>query len=575
MSLPSLGSVPLPSPHLAHAVGHAQTASALDAPAENGLKLEKFGAPSLLVQPADVPGALDAIEDAAARNELGGSTEDRPGSHSADSSGEIATGESLRFLAAASRFVRHLLAQHRMVPMIQQDQSGAIAGVWQPWLGDEQTAKGVSRLMAARPAVSRCAEDTFNHDGWSMLDEFLLRTGDALCRKVLVRDAMQEAIDGRDPAADLHVAWLAGLLGSGQEIDARPGPRNDLIKGVRRWIGGLEERGSGAAWRLLLRISEPLDLKGLDDFQTPGDKVRWAVSLHLQNVVEPGVVADAADIWLLPPGAASVEGQRIEQPQELLLSELGRGRAPLEAAGKGARAGRTNRAGAYHARGVQASCEIKPLLVEQGFGVVSPDWWDSPTVRLGARMLVQSDDVDLNTIERRRGATGATGSTTPQLGLASLVSYRWQIAVGDTNLTLEQFEKLAAQHSPLIRLNGRWVEIRPEDVKAAIKFIRENPGGKMEVGRALRLAYASDVRDTGVPVLGMDATGWVAAVFGDAGANTKMPMIEAPQGFVGTLRAYQLKGLSWLAFLDKLGLGLPGRRHGPGQDHPVARAARA
>ncbi|HMN42550.1 MAG TPA: DEAD/DEAH box helicase, partial [Phycisphaerales bacterium] len=566
--LPAHGAQPLPSPHIAHS--HGQVAAdadddaedieapaapdAPDAPAEHHAPPTpvKFSVPTIVVSAADVPGALDAVEDAVASMDLG------PASR-AGAPGHIIAGESLRFFAAASRFVRHLLSQQRFVPMIQQEPSGAIAGVWQPWLADEATATRLARLQGAMPPSARAAADAFNHDGWSVLDDFLLRTGDALCRRVLVKDAMHEAIEGRDAQADLHVAWLSGLLGevSGADVDARPGPRNDLIKGVRRWIGGLEERGSGAAWRLLLRLSEPLDVPGVGDvLAAPGDKVRWTLSLHLQNVVEPSVVADAADIWLLPPGAASVEGQRIEQPQELLLSELGRAARLYKRLEKVLEQAEPTELELTTSDAYKFLREFRPIMLEQGFGVVAPDWWDSPTVRLGARLLVQSEDVDLSTIGAAGGAGGAGGANAPQLGLSSLVSYRWQIAVGDTNLTLEQFEKLAAQHSPLVRLNGRWVEIRPEDVKAAIRFIRENPGGKMEVGRALRLAYASDTRDTGVPILGMDATGWVDAVFGgDPKSSVKMPMIEAPRGFVGTLRAYQLKGLSWLAFLDKLGLG--------------------
>ncbi len=564
--LPAHDSQPLPSPHIAHSHGQVAIEAEDDsddseslAPVEPAAETHapvappaavKFTVPTIVVSAADAPAVLDAIEDAVASMDLGSAPR-------ATSTTHIIAGESLRFFAAASRFVRHLLSQQRFVPMIQQEPSGAIGGVWQPWLADEATAARLARLQGAMPPSARAAADAFNHDGWAVLDDFLLRTGDALCRRVLVRDAMPEAIDGRDPQADLHVAWLSGLLGEGADVDARPGPRNDLIKGVRRWIGGLEERGSGAAWRLLLKLSEPLDVPGVAaDLSAPGDKVRWTLSLHLQNVVEPSVVADAADIWLLPPGAASVEGQRIEQPQELLLSELGRAARLYKRLEKVLEEAEPTELELTTSDAYKFLREFRPIMLEQGFGVVAPDWWDSPTVRLGARLLVQSEDVDLSTIGAAGGASGAGGASTPQLGLSSLVSYRWQIAVGDTNLTLEQFEKLAAQHSPLVRLNGRWVEIRPEDVKAAIRFIRENPGGKMEVGRALRLAYASDTRDTGVPILGMDATGWVDAVFGgDPKSSIKMPMIEAPLGFVGTLRAYQLKGLSWLAFLDKLGLG--------------------
>ena len=43
-------------------------------------------------------------------------------------------------------------------------------------------------------------------------------------------------------------------------------------------------------------------------------------------------------------------------------------------------------------------------------------------------------------------------------------------------LTLHEFEQFASKSSPLVRIGGKWVEIRPEDVQNAIKFIRENPG---------------------------------------------------------------------------------------------------
>ncbi|MBY0262149.1 MAG: hypothetical protein K2Q20_07375, partial [Phycisphaerales bacterium] len=518
-----------------------------EAPPEAVATLAVFGVPALALSPSVAPAVLDAIEDAVSGESLSaiGQAPGRP---------PIAASESLRFYAACSRFVRHLLSQQRFVPMLQQQASGALAGIWEPWLADEATAKRLARLLGAMPPSARCVADGFEGQAYPILEDCLLRMGDALCRKVLVRDQMFDAIDGRDPQTDLHVSWLSGLLAQGADIDARPGPRSDLVKGVRRWIGSLEERGGGSSWRLLLKLDEPLDLKGLGDFAAPGESVRWPLGLHLQSVLDPTVVVDAADIWVLPPGAASVEGQRIEQPQELMLAELGRAARIYKKLEKSLEEAEPSLVDLTTPEAYKFLREIRPLLIEQGIGVLAPDWWDSPTVRLGARLQVQSEDVDLS--EPMPPINGASpGSTSTHLGLSSLVNYRWQIAVGDTSLSLEQFEKLAGQHSPLIRLNGRWVEIRPEDVKAAVRFIRENPGGQMEVGRALRLAYASDPKETGVPILGMDATGWVAAVFGDAAANTKMPMIEAPEGFVGTLRAYQLKGLSWLAFLDRLGLG--------------------
>jgi hypothetical protein len=553
LALPSHAShLPLPSPPLAHQAGSAEEddeePEAPDAPIIEHESLPvviaRFRVPTLRVPAALAPALLDRLEDATSEQSLNGTTRH---DHT-----RFVLAESTRFFAAATRLVRHLLAQQRFVPMLAQDASGSLRGVWQPWLGDAAASERMSKLLAAMPPAARATVDGFDHDGAAIAEDFVLRVGDALCRRTLITDTMVDAIDGRDPGIDNHVAWLTGLLADNEAIDASPATRSDLVKHVRRWIGGLEDRGSGAAWRLMLRLQEPLDLGGLGDFASPGEKVRWPLTFLLQSTLNADVKVEAQDIWVLPAGAANVEGMRLEAPQEVLLAELGRAARMYKKLEKALEQSEPTELELTTSEAYQFLREIRPLLIEQGFHVDAPEWWDSPTVRLGARLQVDSEEVDFST---PRVGGGGPGSSVTHLGLSSLVSYRWQIAVGETNLTLEQFEKLAAQHSPLIRLNGRWVEIRPEDVKAAVRFIRENPGGQMEVGRAIRLAYGSDVGDTGIPVLGMDATGWVATVFGDARNNEKLPLLESPQGFIGTLRPYQVKGLSWLAFLDRFGLG--------------------
>ena len=137
--------------------------------------------------------------------------------------------------------------------------------------------------------------------------------------------------------------------------------------------------------------------------------------------------------------------------------------------------------------------------------------------------------------------SSATGS---QFGMGTLVKYRWEIAVGDTSLSLNEFEQLAAKRTPLVKINGRWVEIRPEDVANAMRFIRENPGGEMKVGEALRMAYASDLRETGIPVIGLEATGWLHAFLGSEANSQTISAIETPKTFHGTLRPYQARGVA-------------------------------
>ena len=465
--------------------------------------------------------------------------------------GRLVLGASALYFDAAARLARHLLAGHRFVPMMLQDEEGNLSATWWPWLADEATARRVSLLVGSMPASARAVVDEHAHEAWSVSMAFLSAVTDELCRSTLLAEEMNDTIDGADPRADPQVAWLRGLLSTGHEVPAPGSQRTEITRRVRRWIGSLEERGESSSWRLGFRMAEPL-ADGLDaELRQPDPSVRWSLSFYLESSVDPEVTVEAADIWLLSRDSVVVQGLTLDSPQELLMGELGRA----------SRYDKKLEEALDESEPIELLLETKdaykflretrPVLVEQGFAVQAPAWWDSPAGRLGARLRIESDPAEV----LLQGATDAGG---PQLGLGTLVGYHWEIAIGDTTLTLHEFEQFASKSSPLVRIGGKWVEIRPEDVQNAIKFIRENPGGQMELGEAMRLALASDPSQTGVPVTGLHATGWVASIFGGGsseGVSLQLPELETPGLFKGTLRPYQKRGLSWMAFMERFGFG--------------------
>ena len=54
---------------------------------------------------------------------------------------------------------------------------------------------------------------------------------------------------------------------------------------------------------------------------------------------------------------------------------------------------------------------------------------------------------------------------------------------------------------------------------------------------------------------GVKATGWIADVLERLDGTAGLEDIEPPEGLLGTLRPYQLRGYSWLSFLRQWGLG--------------------
>src|SRR5699024_5574150 len=63
-----------------------------------------------------------------------------------------------------------------------------------------------------------------------------------------------------------------------------------------------------------------------------------------------------------------------------------------------------------------------------------------------------------------------------------------------------------------------------------------------------------DDADTPLPVTAVHADGWLGDLLAGTAEHSLEP-IDPPDGFEATLRPYQQRGLSWLAFLSNLKLG--------------------
>lgn len=529
LRLPTVDDRPLPSAPLSRLTGR-------DTDEDSAAVLREYSVPTLAVEPIEAGPLLERLVE---RAEI------------EDEESFYTLGAGVAYFVAASRLASHLMAGHRVVPMILQDAQGELTAGWWPWLSDAMTAQRIDKLIRSMPGVARAVGDEHAHDAWSLTTDFLAGVTDARCRATMIGEEMFETVEDADPDSDPQVAWLHGLLDDTEGVPSVSGQRADIARRVRRWISELEDRGESSAWRFGFKIAEPI-ADGLPaDIRTPDDTVKWSLSFFLQSVDDEEIVLRASDIWLISRDRIVISGLTLENPQELLMAELGRASRyykKLEDAMDSAEPIEI----LLDSQDAYAFLrEIKPVLEEQGFAVHSPPWWESPSGRLGARLKIDSDPA-----EGVLDDSGDPDAAGPQLGLSTLVGYHWEIAIGDTTLTLHEFEQLAQQNAPLVRIGGKWVEIRPEDVQNAIKFISENPGGEMELGEAMQLALASDASQTGLPVTGLEATGWVASLLGgEGGASISLPELEAPDTFNGTLRPYQARGMSWMSFMERFGFG--------------------
>ena len=421
----------------------------------------------------------------------------------------IATDLDGRVVDAARIFVE----SGRFVPGLTVDEDGRARSWWWPLpaAGDRELIASLcadSSVETQRDVASRLATEV-----------------DAIVRARLV-DTGASLLVRRSGRRTVPEAWLHSLTQAdpwvARSVDVEK--LRALERVVVEWVA------SGAATsgrvRLCLRFAEPGD-RGDD----------WNVELLAQDLDDPSLLVSAAQVW---DGSVSLGPFAIE---ELLrgLGKLARVAPELASVLDEPEPERV----VLEGRAVVAFVrERAATLTDAGIGVLLPSWWANRR-RLGLRAKTSS-----------RGKT--SGSTvTGGVGMDALVSFEWKAALGDRPITraeLRQLEAAAEAKLSLVRVRGDWVELRPEDLVAVRAHIGER--GEATVTEIVRAGLGLDGFDVSddVEITGVDATGWLRDLLEDA-LHATVTAVPTPDGFVGALRPYQERGVGWLAFLGRLGLG--------------------
>jgi SNF2 family DNA or RNA helicase len=108
-------------------------------------------------------------------------------------------------------------------------------------------------------------------------------------------------------------------------------------------------------------------------------------------------------------------------------------------------------------------------------------------------------------------------------------------------------------------LRGRWVAFDRKAVDRALTAARLHHAEGNQAGaiQLVRMAADPDIELIADDEEGIDDDGnhaWLDALISGLADDHLVPLAE-PAGFVGTLRPYQQRGLGWLAFLQRVGLG--------------------
>ncbi|MBL8793167.1 MAG: DEAD/DEAH box helicase [Planctomycetia bacterium] len=456
----------------------------------------------------------------------------------------VSIGKSLAFWAAALPLAGALVARGQFLPGIEQTPDGWRA-CWRPILMGLDPQR-LTQLAAAMPAACRAANGADaapEQPAGAVLGDFVARMVDALVRAAPPAPAAPRlpGTRRRPPAPafeSLHDQWLhalraadGGLTGTDAELAALADHVNDWQRPVTL--------AAAAPFRLCFRLEEP-------PTETPArpasENAPWHVRYLLQAQHDPSLLVPAEQAWK-PRGATGALLQRDGfAPREYLLAALGQAAAlcpPVEASLQNAAP--TN----FPADATAAHrflTESSLLLEQAGFGVILPAWWTRTGTKHRLSVTAQ--------VKSPKSQSSGLG-----LRLDEIVQFDWQVALGEEPLSLAELQALARLKQPLVRVRGQWVQVNAEEIQAALDFWKTKGEAEATVRQVLQMALGRADPPGGLAFGGVQATGWVGQLFDQLEGRATFEELPPPAGFRGTLRPYQQRGYSWLAFLRRWGLG--------------------
>lgn len=456
---------------------------------------------------------------------------------------DVEVGRSLRYWRELALFALDLLARRQFVPYLTERDTRTFCGGWRPVVADPRELAWLETMAAALPRLCHSFARPSNggqSSATGLIDSFLVATSDAIIRRSLDNDEFFHDVHERALHEEKwELCWLSTLIGPPRTVrwPIDDGPM--IAAQIRGWLGRLDVESVDLKPELAFALREPPD---------DGDASRrpvWKLHLHGRHP-ESGALIDLASVWRAGEQSASVLGRHLVTRSAHLRDELARAAtvcpmlrrvmsdlAPTEVLLD------TTEAYAF----IRSAA---PLLVAQGFDVELPAWAADRSQGIGLELHVQP----LEDPAPGRASDVSLGS----LGLHSMLTFDWRVAVGGDQLTLEEFGELVAQGAPLVRVHGRWIDLDEAAAHKALQFVRQQPGGRISLAAAMRIAAGADDTDAGLPIVGLRGSSWVRRLL-DETPEASVEPIEQPNGFRGELRPYQRRGLSWLWFLTRLGIG--------------------
>ena len=299
----------------------------------------------------------------------------------------------------------------------------------------------------------------------------------------------------------------------------------------RRWRDRMRRSALAADERVCFRLA---DAQG-------GSHDTWRLEWLLSSRRDPSLLVPLADYW----GSGNSERPAARSVREVLL-QLGQAARIYPRLWAGMDSDAPAEVVLDRAEALEFLRQQAPILQGAGFRVIVPAWW---TVTGQRRLRLRLTTRSSGAAAAANGAAAAGSESPSILGFDTLLAFNAQVVLDGEPITRSEWHSIVAAKEGLVRMRGQWMELRGDEVARLEEYWAADAGSQtMTVADLLRAEAGSDALE----VVCEGAVGRMLAVLRGTGA---LELLDQPAGFAGELRGYQVRGFSWLAYLERLGFG--------------------
>ncbi len=469
----------------------------------------------------------------------------------------IISGNDLLWWADALKFAGSLVTGQKYLPGVRGEEREYRA-FWEPVFSGEDAGE-LAKLAKQMPPATRALSPEASAIPPEMpaalaARQFIEDTLDWIVRSEIGEKELAKETRKRKSFDSVHDAWVSALKSPDGLIYGEEKELLQLEARAREWQRPLTILTT-SPFRFCFRLEEPAveeETEENEDGERDTTKSRegiagieisdglWYVRYMLQSYEDPSLLIPVKEAWK-PKKGSPLKKYDVKNIRQFLLSSLGQAAGISAGIASSLEAPDPSGYSLDTKEAYRFLTESAVNLSQAGFGLLLPGWW----TRKGTKTHLKAQ-------AKVKGKKLQAGNG---LTLEEIVSFDWEIALGDRVLTVKELQALAKLKAPLVKIRGQWVEVNDAEIRAALEFWKKNPHGEASLRDVIKLAVGASETADGVDIEGLNATGWIEELISRLKDKTGFEELLAPNGFSGTLRPYQYRGYSWLAFLRQWGIG--------------------